>query len=130
MLRRRTLLGGEAAGQRPGGQAAPAAGHRGRALQVDPIKPALKPPGSKRLELIYDGPLSKFAFNFKLRRYSEGEDELYKVTAGPQATHGVLVTAGILLFAQSVPVHPYTLAASSSLALHGVHFSAAQSSVL
>jgi hypothetical protein len=27
-------------------------------VQVDPIKPTLKPPGSKRLKLIYDGPLS------------------------------------------------------------------------
>ena len=42
----------------------------GRAVQVDPIKPALKAPGTKRLELIYDGPLSNFAFNFNLRRYS------------------------------------------------------------
>ena len=43
---------------------------RGRAVQVDPTKPALKAPGSKPLELIYDGPLSNFAFNFNLRRYT------------------------------------------------------------
>jgi len=43
----------------------------GRAVQVvDPIKPALKAPGTKRLELIYDGPLSNFAFKFNLRRYT------------------------------------------------------------
>jgi hypothetical protein len=42
----------------------------GRAVQVDPIKPALKAPGAKRLELIYDGPLSNFAFDFNLRRYT------------------------------------------------------------
>ena len=40
-------------------------------MQVDPIKPALKAPGTKRLELIYDGPLSNFAFKFNLRRYTE-----------------------------------------------------------
>jgi len=40
-------------------------------VQVDPIKPALKAPGTKRLKLIYDGPLSNFAFNFNLRRYNE-----------------------------------------------------------
>jgi len=45
---------------------------RGRAVQVDPIKPALKAPGTKRLKLIYDGPLSNFAFNFNLRRYNVG----------------------------------------------------------
>jgi hypothetical protein len=39
-------------------------------VQVDPIKPALKAPGTKRSELIYDGPLSNFAFKFNLRRYN------------------------------------------------------------
>ena len=42
----------------------------GRAVQVDPIKPALKAPGTMRLKLIYDEPLSTFAFNYNLRRYS------------------------------------------------------------
>jgi hypothetical protein len=42
----------------------------GRAVHVDPVKPALKAPGPKRLELIYDGPLSNFAFKIKLRHYS------------------------------------------------------------
>ena len=31
--------------------------HRGRAVQVDPIKPTLKAPGIKRLKLRYDKPL-------------------------------------------------------------------------
>jgi dynein heavy chain len=44
-------------------------------VQVDPIKPALKAPGTKRLELIYDGPLSNFAFNFSLRRYIKISNE-------------------------------------------------------
>ena len=42
----------------------------GRAVQVDPIKPAFKPPGTKRLKLIYDGPVSNVAFNINLRRYN------------------------------------------------------------
>ena len=42
--------------------------HLGR--QVDPIKPTLKAPGSKRLKLKYDELLSSFAFNFNLRRYT------------------------------------------------------------
>jgi len=41
---------------------------QGRVVQVDPIKPELRLPGTKRLKLKYDGPLSKFAFKFNLRR--------------------------------------------------------------
>ena len=44
-------------------------------MQVAPIKPKLKAPGSKRLKLRYDGPLSNFAFKFNLRRYSKEDDE-------------------------------------------------------
>ena len=40
-------------------------------MQVDPIKPTLKAPGTKRLKLKYDGLLSSFAFKFNLRRYNE-----------------------------------------------------------
>jgi len=38
----------------------------GRAVQVDPIKPTLKAPGTKRLKLKYDKLLSNFAFKFQL----------------------------------------------------------------
>jgi hypothetical protein len=38
-------------------------------VQVDPIKPKLKPPGAKRLKLECDKPLSKLGFKFNLRRY-------------------------------------------------------------
>jgi hypothetical protein len=38
-------------------------------VQVDPIKPTLKAPESKRLKLKCDEPLLNFAFNFNLRRY-------------------------------------------------------------
>ena len=37
---------------------------------MDPIKPQLKAPGTKRLKLKYDELLSSFAFNFNLRRYT------------------------------------------------------------
>ena len=50
----------------------PTTAARGRAVQVDPIKPALKPSGKERLKLIYDGLLSNFAFKFNLRRYIVG----------------------------------------------------------
>ena len=35
------------------------------------MKPMMKPPGTKRLQLKYDSLLSNFAFNFNLRRYTE-----------------------------------------------------------
>jgi TPR repeat protein len=44
--------------------------HLGKAVQVDPIKPTLKAPGTKRLKPKYDQPLSSIAFNFNLRRYT------------------------------------------------------------
>ena len=44
----------------------------GRAVQVDPIKPKLKPPGTKRLKLRIKILLSTSAFKFNLRRYSLG----------------------------------------------------------
>ena len=47
-----------------------AARQPGRAVQVDPIKPKLKPPGAKRLKHKHDEPLSSFAFKFNLRRYN------------------------------------------------------------
>jgi hypothetical protein len=36
------------------------------------MKPTLKAPGTKRLKLKHDEPLSNVAFNFNLRRYSVG----------------------------------------------------------
>jgi len=42
----------------------------GRAVQVDPITPNLKAPGTGRLKLIYDKLLSSFAFDSNMRRFS------------------------------------------------------------
>ena len=42
----------------------------GRSVQVDPINPTLKPPGTKRLKLKWDTLLSSFAFKFNMRRYN------------------------------------------------------------
>ena len=41
-------------------------------MQVDPLKPTLKPPGAKRLKLKCDMLLSTAAFKFSLRRYTGG----------------------------------------------------------
>ena len=40
-------------------------------MQVDPLKPQLKPPGTKRLKPECDILLSTSAFKFSLRRYIE-----------------------------------------------------------
>ena len=48
------------------GQTEPA---QGRAVQLDPMKPKLKLPGTKRLKLKRDILLSNSAFKFNLRRY-------------------------------------------------------------
>jgi hypothetical protein len=50
--------------------AAVAAVHPGRPVQVDPIKPTFKAPGTKRLKLKYEELLSNFGFKFSLRRYT------------------------------------------------------------
>jgi len=42
----------------------------GRAAQVDPMRPVLKAPGTKRLKLKCDILLSTSAFKFKLRRHT------------------------------------------------------------
>jgi len=39
-------------------------------VQVDPSKPTLKPPGTKRLKLKHDTLLSSFAFKFNVCRYT------------------------------------------------------------
>jgi len=45
-------------------------------VQVDPIKPTLKAPGTKRLKPQYDELLSSFAFKFNLRRFNKDLDAL------------------------------------------------------
>jgi hypothetical protein len=45
--------------------------HPGRAVQVVPIKPTLKPPGTKRLKLKYEELPLNFAFKFHSRRYTQ-----------------------------------------------------------
>ena len=49
-------------------------------MQVDPIKPTLKAPGTKRLKLKYDEPLSNVALKVNLRRYNLAGDCLVEVT--------------------------------------------------
>jgi len=51
-------------------------------VQLNPIKPMLKPPGTKHLRLEYDGLLSSFAFKFDLRRYIEARARAWNLKVG------------------------------------------------
>ena len=64
----------------------------GRAVQVDPIKPKLKPPGTKPLILKCDGLLSNFGFKFKLRRYTPACPPT-RSTSAPSSTSARTATA-------------------------------------
>ena len=57
-------------------------------MQVDPIKPKLKAPGTKHLKLKYHGPLSNFTFKFNLRRYTE-EARMFSSEAGCRKVQGL-----------------------------------------
>jgi hypothetical protein len=56
-------------------------------VQVEPIKPTLKAPGTNLVTLNHDEPLSTFAFDFNLRRYSMGpgveQDAAYAAAPSP-----------------------------------------------
>jgi len=56
---------------------------QGRAVQVDPIKPTLKAPGSKCLKLEAESPPSNFAFKFNLRRHMKD----WKLTPDAKFVH-------------------------------------------
>jgi len=59
-------------------------------VQVDPIKPKLKPPGTKRLKLKCDMLPSSSAFKFNLRRYStEAFSEDFAEEAGSVVSLGI-----------------------------------------
>jgi hypothetical protein len=62
------------------------------AVHIDPIKPKLKPPGTKRLKLKCDILLSSFAFKFNLRRYIEAEEKLTAAANDNKALRDALVT--------------------------------------
>jgi hypothetical protein len=61
----------------------------GRAVQVDPIEPTLKAPGTERLKLKYDEPPSNFALKFKLRRYNSGRWPVRAPSLSPSFTASV-----------------------------------------
>ena len=52
-------------------------------MQLDPFKPKLKAPGTILSTLNYDEPLSSFAFDFNLRRYTKEYAAAATAAAGP-----------------------------------------------
>jgi len=71
------------------------------------MKPQLKPPGTKRLKLEYDGLLSNFGFKFNLRRYiMEYFMKLIK------RKHGQDVSGDVKARAYTRPLFSSTLAVS------------------
>ena len=108
----------------------------GGAVQVDPIKPTLKAPGSERLKLNCDELLSSFAFKLKLRHYNwegeqaaaaaatmmmltgEGEGELEPAAAA--AAEAQVAAAAAVLTGQTggaVTTRPGSVSACCSIAL-------------
>ena len=63
-------------------------------MQVDPIKPALKPHGTERLKLKYDTLLSAFAFELNLRRYSMAAPRMSTAGGPRNSAWNRLSTAG------------------------------------
>ena len=63
-------------------------------MQVDPIKPKLKPPGSNRLKLKCKMLLSSSAFNFNLRRYAAESGAMTGAEREVRAAMRVLKAAG------------------------------------
>ena len=82
-------------------------------MQVDPVKPTLKPPGTKRLKLNCDVLLSTSAFKLNLRRYAEAhvllaallcEFEMAPVEVGPGGICFFFYPNSLCLIPQSHPV--------------------------
>jgi len=69
-------------------------------VQVDPIKPVLKAPCSKRLKPKHDGPLSLFAFKFNLRRSTKGGSSAAAAAAAAAAAMATSAAAE-----EGVPEH-------------------------
>jgi hypothetical protein len=51
-------------------------------VQIDPVKPTLKAPGTECLKPEYEGLLSNFGFKFNLRRYTKVQKSCTPVTPG------------------------------------------------
>ena len=90
-------------------------------MQIDPIKPKLKPPGSKSLALHFDVLLSTSAFKFNLCRYITGS---YTVARGCGAAELHVSVNGVAAAASPFAV-TVTAAATAAAAESRVSLAAA-----
>ena len=93
-------------------------------MQVHPIKPTLKAPGSVRLKLKCDEPLSNFAFNCNLRRYSTGAAAAHAAASRPPAAaaaaaHDPMAAALALVWAAPSTKHARQLRVTQQAATLG-----------
>ena len=93
-------------------------------MQVEPMKHVLKAPGKMLLKLIYDEPLSNFAFNFNLRRYNvatmkecQAEDSMMSDVDKVNLGTGAVV---VLLAAQLWMMRVATTAGLDTLEMDGM----------
>jgi hypothetical protein len=79
-------------------------------VQVGPIKPTLKAPGIKRLQLKCDEPLSIIAFNLKMRRYTKARPQhsrlLLHVRRAGRGLHSSTSQLNLSRFYQRHPLTP------------------------
>jgi hypothetical protein len=62
--------------------------------RLNPLKPRVESAWFQRLKLGYDEPLSRFAFNFDLRRYIKDEDIGHVSEANPHLIMENFTTVG------------------------------------
>ena len=87
-------------------------------MQLDPIKPTLKPPGSKRLNLKCADLVSSFAFNFNLRRYIKAHNcIIYNVV--DDSEEGLVLADGTVYTNVFVPGQAKPLVQTSSVSTDG-----------
>ena len=81
---------------------------RGWAVQVEPMKPMVKAPETKRYNIIYDEPPLNLASEFSLRRYTAGQ-----LLAQPSVVHRPAAHGGGLLafYRDRAAEHVYTAGA-------------------
>ena len=78
-------------------------------MQLDPIKLALKAPGTKRLKRRSDETLLSFAFKINLRCYNMGDVVVSCPDAGGGRTFGLNVTMWEWQIADGIKVAPCRL---------------------
>ena len=91
-------------------------------MQVDPVKPALKAPGTQRLKLNYDYLLTSFAFNFNLRRYNKAGAAVEAAHTTAHHANAAARDISDTAAARAAAVEASVGAQLAGRGLHSVHF--------